>query len=271
MKDLSETEQNMQIVQKNKKTVIIGASGGIGRKLALELASTTQELVLHGLSQEKLDSLKDEIHNKLSENFSDKTNFPKVTDISYKFTPSFFTKEDDSSTESAKNQLLEHIKTADTLCICYGPFLQKPLHLTTKSEWLESSSLVFALPGYFVSQVLPHMMEENFGRILLFGGTRTDSVNGYKTNAVYGAGKTAVCSLVKSVCLEYSQYGIRCNAILPGFVETEYVTDAQMKHYRTLLNSEEIIEAKSVAKTAKFLLENEDVNGVLFRIDRGWN
>ena len=271
MKDLSETEQNMQILQKNKKTVIIGASGGIGRKLALELASTTQELVLHGLSQEKLDSLKDEIHNKLSENFSDKTNFPKVTDISYKFTPSFFTKEDDSSTESAKNQLLEHIKTADTLCICYGPFLQKPLHLTTKSEWLESSSLVFALPGYFVSQVLPHMMEENFGRILLFGGTRTDSVNGYKTNAVYGAGKTAVCSLVKSVCLEYSQYGIRCNAILPGFVETEYVTDAQMKHYRTLLNSEEIIEAKSVAKTAKFLLENEDVNGVLFRIDRGWN
>ena len=271
MKDLSETEQNMQILQKNKKTVIIGASGGIGRKLALELASTTQELVLHGLSQEKLDSLKDEIHNKLSENFSDKTNFPKVTDISYKFTPSFFTKEDDSFTESAKNQLLEHIKTADTLCICYGPFLQKPLHLTTKSEWLESSSLVFALPGYFVSQVLPHMMEENFGRILLFGGTRTDSVNGYKTNAVYGAGKTAVCSLVKSVCLEYSQYGIRCNAILPGFVETEYVTDAQMKHYRTLLNSEEIIEAKSVAKTAKFLLENEDVNGVLFRIDRGWN
>ena len=271
MKDLSETEQNMQILQKNKKTVIIGASGGIGRKLALELASTTQELVLHGLSQEKLDSLKDEIHNKLSENFSDKTNFPKVTDISYKFTPSFFTKEDDSSTESAKNQLLEHIKTADTLCICYGPFLQKPLHLTTKSEWLESSSLVFALPGYFVSQVLPHMMEENFGRILLFGGTRTDSVNGYKTNAVYGAGKTAVCSLVKSVCLEYSQYGIRCNAILPGFVETEYVTDAQMKHYRTLLNSEEIIDAKSVAKTAKFLLENEDVNGVLFRIDRGWN
>lgn len=271
MVDFLEMEQNLSKIQKNKKTVIIGASGGIGRELALELASTTQELVLHGLSQEKLDSLKDEIHNKLSENFSDKTKFPKVTDISYKFTPSFFTEEDDSSTESAKNQLLEHIKTADTLCICYGPFLQKPLHLTTKSEWLESSSLVFALPGYFVSQVLPHMMEEKFGRILLFGGTRTDSVNGYKTNAVYGAGKTAVCSLVKSVCLEYSQYGIRCNAILPGFVETEYVTDAQMKHYRTLLNSEEIIEAKSVAKTAKFLLENEDVNGVLFRIDRGWN
>ena len=271
MKDLSEIEQNSQILQKNKKTVIIGASGGLGRKLALELAPTTQELVIHGLSQEKLDSLKDEIHKKLSENSSDKTNFPKITDISYKFTPSFFIGENDSSTESAKNQLLEHIKTADTLCICYGPFLQKPLHLTTKSEWLESSSLVFALPGYFVSQVLPHMMEQNFGRILLFGGTRTDSVNGYKTNAVYGAGKTAVCSLVKSVCLEYSQYGIRCNAILPGFVETEYVSESQKNYYKSLLNSDNIIESNSIAKSAKFILENEDINGVLFRVDRGWN
>ena len=271
MVDFLEIERNLSKLQKNKKTVIIGASGGIGRKLALELASTTQELVLHGLSQEKLDSLKDEIHNKLSENFSDKTKFPKITDISYKFTPSFFTDEDDDSAECVKNQLLSHIKTADTLCICYGPFLQKPLHLTTKSEWLESSSLVFALPGFFVSQVLPHMMEQKFGRILLFGGTRTDSVNGYKTNAVYGAGKTAVCSLVKSVCLEYSQYGIRCNAILPGFVETEYVSESQKNYYKNLLNSDNMIESSSISNCAKFILENNDINGVLFRVDRGWN
>ena len=64
MVDFLEMEQNLSKIQKNKKTVIIGASGGIGRELALELASTTQELVLHGLSQEKLDSLKDEIFEK---------------------------------------------------------------------------------------------------------------------------------------------------------------------------------------------------------------
>ncbi len=272
MVDFLEIEPNLSKLQKNKKTVIIGASGGIGRELALELASTTQELVLHGLSQEKLDSLKDEIlENNYLNTMNEFLSYPKVTDISYKFTPSFFTNEDDDASESAKNQLLSHIKTADTLCICYGPFLQKPLHLTTKAEWQEISSLVFALPGYFVSQVLPHMMKQNYGRILLFGGTRTDSVNGYKTNAVYGAAKTAICSLVKSVCLEYSQYGIRCNAILPGFVETEYLSENQKNYYKNLLNSDNLIGAKSIADSAKFLLENEDVNGVLFRVDRGWN
>ena len=177
MKDLSEIEQNSQILQKNKKTVIIGASGGIGRKLALELAPSCSELILHGLSKEKLDSLKDEIHKKLSENSSDKTNFPIVTDISYKFTPSFFTEEDDSFTESAKNQLLEHIKTADTLCICYGPFLQKPLHLTTKSEWLESSSLVFTFsvsPSFVGKGLIGPIFFNSFGLItgVLHNGQR---------------------------------------------------------------------------------------------------
>jgi hypothetical protein len=54
-------------------------------------------------------------------------------------------------------------------------------------------------------------------------------------------------------------------------VETEYVSEAQMNYYKNLLNSDGIIEAASVAKTANFLLDNEDLNGVLLKVDRGWN
>jgi NAD(P)-dependent dehydrogenase (short-subunit alcohol dehydrogenase family) len=269
MVDFLEMEQNLSKIQKNKKTVIIGASGGIGRELALELASTTQELVLHGLSQEKLDSLKDEIfENSYMTIMNEFLSYPKLTDISYKFTPSFFT---ENENDSSKNLLLEHVKTADTLCVCYGPFLQKPIHQMTQSEWLEISTLVFALPGFLTSLALPHMMEHKFGRILLFGGTRTDTINAFKTNSAYAAAKTALSSLVKSICLEYSQYGIRCNAILPGFVETEYVGEKEKIYYQKLLNSDNMIEAKSIAKTANFLLDNEDLNGVLLKVDRGWN
>lgn len=269
MVDFLEIEQNLQFLQKNKKTVIIGASGGIGRELALQLASTTQELVLHGLSQEKLDSLKDEISEISSiENANEFIDYPKVIDISYKFTPSFFT---ENENDSSKNLLLEHIKTADTLCVCYGPFLQKSLHQMTQSEWLEISTLVFALPGFLTSLALSHMMEKKFGRILLFGGTRTDTINAFKTNSAYAAAKTALSSLVKSICLEYSQYGIRCNAILPGFTETEYVGEKEKIYYQKLLNSDNMIEAKSIAKTANYLLENEDINGMLLKVDRGWN
>ncbi len=272
MVDFLEMEQNLSKIQKNKKTVIIGASGGIGRELALELASTTQELVLHGLSQEKLDSLKDEIfENSYMTIMNEFLSYPKLTDISYKFTPSFFTGEEDTSTESTKNLLLDHIKTADTLCICYGPFLQKPLHQMTQTEWLEVSTLVFALSGYLTSLALPQMMEKKFGRILLFGGTRTDTINSFKTNPAYGAAKTAISSLVKSISSEYRTYGIRCNAILPGFIETEYVSEQEKNYYKKLLSSDNIIELSSIVKSAVFLLDSPDINGALLKVDRGWN
>ena len=271
MVDFLEMEQNLSKIQKNKKTVIIGASGGIGRELALELASTTQELVLHGLSQEKLDSLKDEIfENSYMTIMNEFLSYPKLTDISYKFTPSFFTGEEDTSTESTKNLLLDHIKTADTLCICYGPFLQKPIHQMTQTEWLEVSTLVFALPGYLTSLALPQMMEKKFGRILLFGGTRTDTINSLKTNPAYGAAKTAISSLVKSISSEYRSYGIRCNAILPGFVETEYVSEQEKNYYKKLLNSNDLISPETIANSAKFILDSDSINGILLKIDCGW-
>jgi hypothetical protein len=54
-------------------------------------------------------------------------------------------------------------------------------------------------------------------------------------------------------------------------VETEYVGEKEKIYYQKLLNSDNMIEAKSIAKTANFLLENEDINGVLLKVDRGWN
>lgn len=58
------------------------------------------------------------------------------------------------------------------------------------------------------------------GRILLFGGTETHILRGFRTNAVYGAAKTGIMSLVKSVSMEYAQYGITANAVCPGFTDS---------------------------------------------------
>lgn len=247
----------------NKKTVIIGASGGIGRYLAISLSNSSQQMVLHGLSQNKLLEVKNEIIKTKGIDSS------QIIDISYKFTSSFFTENEDNIS-STKASLLEHVATADTLCVCYGPFLQKPLHQMTQEEWLYIASLVFALPGFLVSKALPHMMKQKYGRILLFGGTRTDEINSFKTNPAYGAGKTALSSLVKSISNEYKKYGIRCNAILPGFTETEYVSEIQKKYYKELLEEDEMISINSIINSAMFLLDSEDINGVLLKVDRGW-
>lgn len=153
--------------------------------------------------------------------------------------------------------LREKLCKADILCVSYGPFVQNPLHLTTAQDWQTLALYDYALAGIAVSSVLPGMMERKFGRIVLFGGTRTESVRSYKTNAAYAGAKTAISVLVKSVSAEYRKYGVTCNAVLPGFVNGAK-------------DKSDAVSALSVAQSAFFLIQNENLNGVLLNVDRGW-
>jgi SDR family mycofactocin-dependent oxidoreductase len=67
--------------------------------------------------------------------------------------------------------------------------------------------------------VTPHMIERKAGSIVLIS-----SVNGLEGGVNYAhyiASKHAVLGLMKSAALELGGYGIRCNAVLPGVVNTK--------------------------------------------------
>lgn len=149
------------------------------------------------------------------------------------------------------------IALSDILVVTYGPFLQKPLHETTAEDWLYLAAHDYALPGIAVSTALPGMMARGFGRILLFGGTRTMDINAYRTNAAYAGAKTGISVIIKSVSAEYGRYGIICNGICPGFTR-----NAPEKKYE--------ITPETVADHAVTLLSSPELNGVLLNVDGGW-
>lgn len=239
--------------------VIIGGSGGIGNAVSLCLAEKVDTLCVHaGHGTEKFSTLIKKLEKKvhivpLIHNFSIKNGYE-----------SFFKK-------FYASPLNNYVETADILCVCYGPFLQKAVHSMTEQEWLEVSFFNYTFPGILVSKVLPGMIERKFGRIILFGGTRTESLRAYKTNAAYGGAKTALCTLVKSVAAEYGQYGITCNAVLPGFVDTEYISLEDKYLYSKKMPQREMIHPESIASAVLFLIENSDISGDLFRVDAGLN
>ena len=214
-----------------KNAVVIGGTSGIGFELAKILCKNECSVCVTGRHDPKTQDLEFiQTDFKSGKSLLDLNEFP---------------------------QLREKLCEADILCVSYGPFVQKPLHLTTAQDWQTLALLDYALAGIAVSTVLPGMMERKFGRIVLFGGTRTESVRSYKTNAAYAGAKTAISVLVKSVSAEYRKYGVTCNAVLPGFVNGAK-------------DKSDAISANSVAQSAFYLIQNENLNGVLLNVDRGW-
>lgn len=214
-----------------KQALVVGGTSGCGKEIALMLCDLGADVCVIGRREFSSDS-----HQIQS----------IVLDLEQKRLASL---EDE--------RVKELLGQTDILVFCYGPFVRKTLEETTAGDWQDMALLDYALPGAFVSAALNHQTKNKWGRILLFGGTRTDSVKAYKSNAAYAGAKTGLSVLVKSVASQYAQLGITCNAILPGFTH-----DAPPQ-------TQDVSE-KIIAKNAMNLLLTPELNGVLLNIDRGW-
>ena len=177
-----------------------------------------------------------------------------AADFAFSYMPCDFARK--GVEELSRPDFAAELAACDIAAVCYGPFVQKPVHETTAEDWLSVACLDYALPGIVVSTVLPQMMSRGGGSILLFGGTRSEGVRVCRTNAAYHGAKTALSVLVKSVAAEYGRYNVCCNAVLPGF--TRHAPEGYA------------LSPETVAKAALFLLERRELNGTLLTVDKGW-
>jgi NAD(P)-dependent dehydrogenase (short-subunit alcohol dehydrogenase family) len=156
------------------------------------------------------------------------------------------------------------------MLICaWGPFKQGTLEDMEAEDWqhLVENNLTF--PGILVSSVLGDMMNRRWGRILLFGGTNTDTIRGFRTTAVYSAAKTALGTLAKSVARRAGPLGVSCNLICPGLTDTEYTGEALRAYNSERSPGAEVLKPEDIAKIALGVLENPQINGGIIPVDRG--
>lgn len=76
------------------------------------------------------------------------------------------------------------------------------------------------------SRALPLLRASKAGRIIMISSV-TGGLMAMRNQPVYAAGKSAMLGLMRALALDEAAYGITCNAILPGWIETDTQSDAE--------------------------------------------
>lgn len=109
----------------------------------------------------------------------------------------------------------------DILIANAGVLSHRPFWELTDAEWSEVVDTNLTGVWHSAKAVAPQMIKQGSGAIVM-----TASINALEPGrdyAHYTAAKHGVIGLMKTVALELAPYGIRCNAVCPGVVDTPMV------------------------------------------------
>ena len=188
------------------KTVLFtGAGGGIGSTVATGMALAGAHVALCDINMDSLLQVKKEIEINGGKASSFQLNISDLDSITH--------------CVEAVAEINGHI---DILVNCAG--INRREGLADVAEETYDRIMDINLKGvFFMSQaVAPYMKEQNGGSIINIGSHNTGWLLG--GCSVYGATKSAVWSLTKSMSVEWAKYNIRANCVSPGHIKTALTT-----------------------------------------------
>ena len=191
----------------NKVAIITGASRGIGEAVAIRLAEQGAHIAFSYVSS-----------NEKAKALEDKLAALGVKAKAYKSNAGIF-----ADCEAMVNNVVKEFGTID-ICVNNAGISKDNLLLRmTQDQWDEVMQVNLKSVFNMTKQVIRPMMKAKKGSII-----NMSSIIGLRGNAgqsSYAASKAGIIGFTKSIALELGSRNIRCNAIAPGFVETD------MTHY----------------------------------------
>lgn len=188
---------------KGKNALITGASKGIGRAIAVRFAEEGASVAFTYLSSvEQAKALEAELAAK------------GVKAKGYRSDASDFTQAD-----KLINDVIADFGSVDVLVNNAGITMDNLLLRMTEEAWDRVMNVNLKSCFNTVKAVTKPMMKQKSGSIINM--TSVVGIKGNAGQANYAASKAGIIGFTKSVALEIGSRGIRCNAIAPGFIETE--------------------------------------------------
>lgn len=108
-----------------------------------------------------------------------------------------------------------------------GNQTRKPLVELEAREWQQLMNVHLNGAFHCTQAFLRGMCNRGFGRIVMMSSVSGQA--GMPNIAAYATAKGALDALTRAVAVEYGPYGVRANAVAPGFVRTEFTKGLQMR------------------------------------------
>ena len=235
--------------------LVTGASQGIGRACALELAAGGAKVALCARNQEKLEQLAGEIGGKDGEAAVFKMDVGKEDEI-----------------KAGAKSVIAQFGKIDILVNNAGVTRDQLVMRMKRADWDEVINTNLTAPFLLIQAVIGSMLKQRWGRIInitsIFGQI------GQVGQANYSSSKAGLIGLTMAVAREVGSRNITVNAVAPGFIETAMteVLSAELKE--AILKNIPLGRAGSdldVAHAVKFLASEEAgyITGEVLKVNGG--
>ena len=239
-------------MSENKVAIITGASRGIGKACALELAKAGYDIAVSYAGN-------DEAANKTITELSELG----VKAKAYKFDVS-----DKDACQKAVEEILAEFGKVDVLVNNAG-ITRDGLFMRMNAEnWEAVINTNLNSAFYMTNPIVRVMMKQRSGCIINMSSIV--GVYGNAGQANYSAAKAGLIGFTKSLAKEIGSRNIRVNAIAPGFIQTDMTKGLEETKIAEHIALNRLGNPEDIAKTVKFLAEDGTyITGQVIGVDGG--
>lgn len=239
----------------NKVAIVTGASKGIGREIAKQLAlSGIQVIANYSKSEKEARILKEELEQNnihidiIKADVSEKEECKKIVQFT-----------------------LEKYNKVDILINNAGIDKYELITEVTKNEWEEMINTNLYSAFCMCQEVLPNMIHNKSGCIINISSVW--GIVGATQEIVYSITKAGMDGLTKALAKEVGPSNIRVNSIAPGIIDTDMnkeLSENDIKKIKEEIPLERIGKPEDISKCVNWLINDNFTTGQVISINGGW-
>ncbi|MBC6419722.1 MAG: bifunctional dihydropteridine reductase/dihydrofolate reductase TmpR [Prochloron sp. SP5CPC1] len=236
-----------------KKALVTGSAVGIGRAIALHLASKGFDIAVH--------------YNRSEEAAKQVCQQAAAHNVQAIALQADITCPDQAATlvDRAATQL----GGLSVIVNNVGNFFAKPMSQVSVAEWHNVLDSNLNSTFYVTQATIPHLKAAGWGRIINFGCASAQHLLARRGNAAYVIAKTGIIVYTKSLAQELIKEHITANVILPGIVENSFDVEEMIPK----LPAQRAATLEEINHAVYFFINPDSnyITGQVLEVSGGWN